>query len=120
MMAPRRPLGALETEVLEVLWACDDALTPAEVLERLDTELAYTTVMTILTRLWQKGLVERRKSGRAFAYSAVDSEAGVFAERMHRELESSGDRFATMSRFLDSLDRRQQAELRRLLEERDR
>lgn len=118
-MSPRRPLGTLESEVLDVLWAADRPLTSAEVLDRLDDQLAYTTVMTVLTRLWQKGLVDRRKSGRAFAYSAAVSEAGLVADRMHSALASSGDRTGTMSRFVDSLDSRQREQLRRLLEERD-
>jgi len=50
-MGPRRPLGALEAEILEVLWHSDRALTPAEVLDALDADLAYTTVMTVLGRL---------------------------------------------------------------------
>lgn len=118
-MSTRRPLGTLESEVLEVLWAADAPLTPAEVLERLDGRLAYTTVMTVLTRLWQKGLVDRDKVGRAFAYRASISEAGFIADRMHSALASSGDRTGTMSRFVDSLDSRQREQLRQLLEERD-
>jgi len=118
-MSTRRPLGALESQVLDVLWAIDGSLTPAEVLDRLDGPLAYTTVMTVLTRLWQKGLVDRHKAGRAFAYRAAVSEAGLSADRMHSALASSGDRAGTMSRFVDSLDPRQRAQLRRLLEERD-
>lgn len=118
-MSSRRPLGTLESEVLDALWAADGPLTPAEVLERLDGPLAYTTVMTVLTRLWQKGLVDRSKVGRAYAYRASDSEAGLIADRMHSALAASGDRTGTMSRFVDSLDPRQRAQLRRLLEERD-
>ena len=54
-MSPRkRPDGALEADVLGVLWAADgQSLSPAEVNERLPTDLAYTTIMTVLTRLWK-------------------------------------------------------------------
>lgn len=114
----RRPLGALESEILEVLWRSPDALTPADVLVQLDAELAYTTVMTVLGRLWQKGLVNRTKAGRAFVYSAIVSEADFSADRMRKALDASSDRIATMSHFLDGLDDAQQRELRRLLEDR--
>lgn len=114
----RRPVGSLESEVLEVLWQSNAPLTPSDVLERLDSGLAYTTVMTVLGRLWRKGLVERSKIGRAYAYSAVLSEADLSAGRMHKVLDSSSDRSATMSHFLDGLDEAQKQQLRKLLEER--
>lgn len=117
-MAGRRPLGSLEAEILEVLWQSDHALTPADVLERLDAELAYTTVMTVLGRLWQKGLAQRSKVGRAFCYSATMTEADFSADRMRNALDSSHDALATMSQFLDRLDVDQQQQLRALLEER--
>lgn len=116
-MSPRRPMGALEGEVLEVLWAADGPRTPAEVLAATDADLAYTTVMTILTRLWQKGLAERVKQGRAYAYSATHTEADLVASRMQDQLSRSSDRLATMSRFVDGLDPDEAATLRALLEE---
>jgi len=45
------------------------AATVQQVAERLETELAYTTVMTTLDRLFRKGLLARRKQSRAFLYS---------------------------------------------------
>lgn len=112
----RRPLGSLESDVLEVLWGSAVPLTPADVLDRLDTDLAYTTVMTVLGRLWRKGLASRMKAGRAFAYSAALSEADLSADRMRKALDASSDSLATMSHFLDGLDTAQQRQLRELLE----
>jgi predicted transcriptional regulator len=109
-------MGALETEVLEVLWAADGPRTPAEVLAATEADLAYTTVMTILTRLWQKGLADRVKQGRAYAYTATVSEADLVAARMQDQLSRSSDRVATMSRFVDGLDPDEAAALRALLE----
>lgn len=60
-------LGPLEITVMEILWARGDS-NVHEVAERLDRPLAYTTVMTTLDRLYKKGLLERRKSERAFFY----------------------------------------------------
>jgi predicted transcriptional regulator len=63
-------LGEREREVLEVLWVHGSA-TVQQVADRLSAPLAYTTVMTILDRLFKKGLVFRKKKDRAFVYSAA-------------------------------------------------
>ena len=47
------------------LWSSDGFVTAADVLDALDHELAYTTVNTILVRLANKGLVERKREGRS-------------------------------------------------------
>ena len=52
---------------MEILWAGGEA-TVHDVMPKLDRPLAYTTVMTTLDRLFKKGLLERRKSERAFVY----------------------------------------------------
>ena len=110
-------MGALEAEVLDVLWHADGPVTPADVRTAMDTDLAYTTVMTILVRLWDKGLAGRTKQGRAFAYSAVVSESELAARRMRAALAAASDSTATMSRFVDGLDKREAAALRELLGE---
>jgi predicted transcriptional regulator len=61
-------LGHLEITILEVLWGRGES-NVREVAENLDRPLAYTTVMTTLDRLFKKGLLDRRKSERAFIYS---------------------------------------------------
>jgi predicted transcriptional regulator len=60
-------LGPLETKLLELLWAGKRALTVRH-LHLAFPDLAYTTVMTTLDRLYRKGLLLRHKHGRAFAY----------------------------------------------------
>ena len=118
-MSGRRADGALETEVLGVLWAATDPLTPGEVNEELGDELAYTTIMTILVRLWKKGLAERVSHGRAYAYTAVLSESEFTTKKMTQALESSTDRASVLAGFVGSLSRRDVRQLRRLLGERD-
>lgn len=61
-------LGPLEIQVMEVVWASDEC-SVRDVVEKLTSKLAYTTVMTTLDRLYKKGLLDRRKSERAFLYS---------------------------------------------------
>ncbi len=53
---------------MEILWARGES-SVHDVIEKLVRPLAYTTVMTTLDRLYKKGLLERRKSERAFFYS---------------------------------------------------
>ena len=108
-------MGELEGDVLSLLWAADDSLTPGEVLERLDGDLAYTTAMTILTRLWQKGLVERHQRGRAYAYSPAVTEAELAASRMQATLERTQDREGALSRFVGSLSKKDAQALRAVL-----
>lgn len=62
--------GVLERDVLNVLWAAND-LAVRDVQTRLGRPIAYTTVMTTLDRLFKKGVLVRRQSGRAFLYSAA-------------------------------------------------
>ena len=117
-MATRRPMGSLEAAVLDVLWKAPGPATPAEVKVAVGhDDLAYTTVMTVLTRLWAKGLVERERRGRAYAYRPVVSEADLAAQRMMSALEAAHDPNAVLSRFVDKLPRRQEQALRKLFEE---
>lgn len=62
--------GVLERDVLRVLWAQGD-LSVRDVQSRLERAVAYTTVMTTLDRLFKKGILARRRDGRAFVYSAA-------------------------------------------------
>lgn len=113
----RRPDGALERDVLKVLWASEGALTPGEVRERLDVDLAYTTVMTVLGRLRDKELVTRSPRGRAFAYLAAVSESGLIARRMNAELSATTDRTGALSGFVHGLTKRDVAALRQMLDD---
>jgi predicted transcriptional regulator len=54
---------------MEVVWSCGES-SVRDVVEKLDSRLAYTTVMTTLDRLFKKGLLDRHKSERAFMYTA--------------------------------------------------
>jgi predicted transcriptional regulator len=99
----RRQRGGLEHEVIAVLAAHGGAMTPGQVREALAAELAYTTVMTVLTRLSDKGLVTRRRAGRAFAYQAVLDQDEITARQMQRLLDTRDDRAAVLARFVGTL-----------------
>ncbi len=112
----RRPDGTLEREVLNVLWRAERSLTPGEVREGVDSGLAYTTVMTVLGRLLDKGLVVRTPAGRAYSYAAAVSESELTARRMDNALAAAHDRAAALSGFVGNLSKRDIAALRRAID----
>ena len=116
-IAPRRASGALESEVLRVLVAADEPLTPREVLDRLAAPLSYSTVVTILTRMHAKQRVARFREGRAFRYAPLTDEASVAAERMSAALGTGTDRATVLRRFVAGLQPGDEELLRQLLDE---
>lgn len=108
-------MGELESDVLGQLWAAGRPLTPAEVRDGLGDDLAYTTVMTILGRLFDKGLAQRERRGRAYAYLPAVSEAALAAQRMRATLERTTDRERALARFVDELSPKDARALRRIL-----
>jgi predicted transcriptional regulator len=116
----RRPAGALEADVLGVLWAADEPLSPADVRDALGADLAYTTVMTVLARLYDKGLLERHRVGRGYVYAPAVHQAALAAQRMRELLEGDPDREAVLARFVGSLTPTDLSALRDLLRRRQR
>jgi predicted transcriptional regulator len=115
-------MGELEAQVMDVLWDTGEWLTPGQVHEVLaqERQIAYTTAMTILVRLWKKGRVERRREGRAYAYFPTVTREEHAAVRMRDILEGAGDHSAALTHFLQSLPAGDRARLRRMLESRKR
>lgn len=113
----RRPDGALENDVLRVLWAARAPLLPGEINDRLDAGYAYTSVATILSRLLAKGLVVRTPVGRAFAYEPAVDEPDLAVRRISELLDSSSDRAQVLSRFIGGLSAREAKAIRALLDE---
>jgi predicted transcriptional regulator len=113
--AERRRFGELENAVLAALWAAPGSLVPAEVQATVGDDLAYTTVMTILVRLHDKGIIERAKLGRAYAYRPVVAEADVVAEQVRRLLDQGQDRAAVLQGLVEGLAPGDEAVLRELL-----
>lgn len=122
-MAPAggRPRGALEQDVLACLAAAGRPMTPAQVQAELGGELAYTTVMTTLTRLHAKDVLHREPAGRGFAYelrgTLGDVPASMSANRMRRILEQGDDRASILARFVSDLSPEDEEVLLRLLSE---
>ncbi|MGQ0803275.1 MAG: BlaI/MecI/CopY family transcriptional regulator [Actinomycetota bacterium] len=107
-------LGPLEAEVMRVLWEAREPLAVRTVLEALNRQrtpaLAYTTVMTVLSRLADKRILHRARVGRGYVYKpAVPDEAAIAVRGIVRDY---GD--AAVAHFVD--EARSDPELRRRLE----
>jgi predicted transcriptional regulator len=116
----RRGSGELEAAVLSVLWGAGRALSPGEVQQALTGQarapaLAYSTVVTILSRLHAKKALDRRRDGHAFRYSPVADEAGLAARRLAAMLDKEPDRQEVLSRFVGNLPDSDEQLLRSLL-----
>lgn len=110
-------VGPLEAEVLDVLWDLSGWLTPGEVHDVLAQrrDLAYTTVMTVLSNLWEKDILERRRDGRAFAYHPLQTREERTASTMSAALTAVENRPVVLTEFVGQLSHEDRAQLRRML-----
>lgn len=83
----RAGAGELQRRVMEVLWTCDEC-TVRDVHARLNAErpIAYTTVMTVMSRLAEQGILEREKLGKTCIYRAATSRDEAKAGELVDEL----------------------------------
>ena len=117
-------LGVLEREVMGVIWKAGE-ISVREACARLDSSVAYTTVMTTMDRLFKKRLLGRRKVGRAFVYSAAatrgELEGAVATELVQSLLQrNGGEPLPILSSLVDAVSDRDRAlldELERLIRE---
>ena len=120
-------LGALEREVMAIVWEHDE-VNVRDVGARLGSRVAYTTVMTTMDRLFKKRLLARRKVGRAFVYRAAatreELEEAVASELVHSLLQRpGGEPLPILSSLVDAVSERDRAllgELERLIREKRR
>jgi predicted transcriptional regulator len=110
-------LGPLEQIVMDHLWRAEAPVTVRDVFERVGKRrrLAYTTVMTVMNRLWRKGLLRRDKAGRAFAYQASTSREEYETRLVRRVLAEARDRRSVLLGFVRAVDEEDLAELERLV-----
>ena len=120
-------LGALEREVMAVVWKAGE-VNVREACELLNSPVAYTTVMTTMDRLFRKRLLARRKVGRAFVYSAAATrdqiEGAMASELVQSLLQRHGEEpLPLLSSLVDAVSDRDRAlldELERLIHEKRR
>jgi predicted transcriptional regulator len=117
--------GTLELRVLEALWRRAGEASVRDLLQDFP-QAAYTTLMTTLDRLHRKGVLERRKDGRAFLYKPVSSreqmESGLLTRALQPLLEGHDPR-PILSFFVEEVSRQDERlldELERLVREKRR
>jgi predicted transcriptional regulator len=114
---PMARLGGLERRVMDVLWgSMGTELTVRQVAEELPDH-AYTTVMTVLDRLYRKHMVLRGKDGRAHVFAAAASREAYTAQLMHEALGAVADRDAVLVRFAETVTPEEAQVLRQALGE---
>lgn len=98
-------LGRLEAEVMETLWAHDGPMDVNQISRRLKgRRRAYTTVMTIATRLCEKGLIRRERHGRAFRYLPAGTREEIEARALADLLDASDNPKAVLAHFISDLE----------------
>ncbi|HYF78242.1 MAG TPA: BlaI/MecI/CopY family transcriptional regulator [Symbiobacteriaceae bacterium] len=114
-------LGPLESEILRLIW--EGGETGVDEVHRTlaaSREIAYTTVQTVMTRLAQRGLLERRKAGKAYLYRAAVPREEVAGSTLKEMVQRffGGQRLSAVSFLLgaERLSGEEVAELRRLVE----
>lgn len=115
------PFGDLEKRIMDALWTASAPLTSSELRDALaesdaeGRELAQTTVLTVLSRLEDKGFVLRARDTRPHRYRPAHPRADFVAELMHDVLSDAHDREAVLSRFVRIASPDDAAALRRML-----
>ncbi|MFD5103234.1 BlaI/MecI/CopY family transcriptional regulator [Streptomyces albidochromogenes] len=108
-----RQLGELEDAVMTRVWQWNRPVTVREVLEDLQKErsIAYTTVMTVMDNLHQKGWVRREVEGRAYRYTAVSTRAAYSAALMNEAWSTSDNPAAALVAFFGMMSAEQREAL---------
>jgi len=110
----RQVLGDLEAEIMECMWELGSA-SVREVHECLaeKREIAYTTVMTVMSRLSEKGMLQRTQEGRAYLYAPVESRDAFCTNVVRRVLDGlfGGAGRPVLAHFVENLTEADSAEL---------
>ena len=115
-----RQQGELENQVMDALWGASGSLTSQEILDNVNqgtNELALTTILTVLSRLVEKGMVTRSSgTGRSLNFSAAETRERHSANLMLKLLGDTENPALTFAQFTSSLTPKQLAALRETLE----
>ena len=114
---PEHLLGELEGAIMRIIWRRTE-VTVRSVLEELQParQIKYTTVMTVMSRLAQKGLLTARKQGNTFYYRAAATPEAFVAQRVERAVQDLLTNFGdvALAYFLRELDDVDPERLKRL------
>lgn len=116
-MTKRRQQGELENLVLDVLWASTEPQSSQQILEQIPGKapLAITTVLTVLSRLEEKGLVARKQAGRVGLYKTTMSKDRYVANQLLAVLHDAQDSSGALAFFAKGLSAKAIRELKEQL-----
>lgn len=122
MKSPVRKLPDTELEVMQAIWACDTPVSRAQIDEILKQThpMAVTTLLTLLSRLAEKGFIKIVKEGRSSVYEPLVSQQEYLAQQSNRFWQKlcGGNLSVFATALCDSgLSKEELAELRSLLEQ---
>ena len=102
---------------MESVWRSDVAVTVRDVHDDVGRrrDLAYTTVMTVMDRLFRKKLLARSRGGRAYVYRAAMSREEHVASLLASTLDNAADRRGVLLGFVDAVRDDELEELERLV-----
>ncbi|MDP4009948.1 MAG: BlaI/MecI/CopY family transcriptional regulator [Candidatus Shapirobacteria bacterium] len=98
-------LGSLEQKIMDILWTAKTPQKPAQVLKKLKGKYAYTTIMTVLKRMNDKCVLERKLIGKVYFYSPLANKEKFIKSNLSGifdELVGSYGHLA-ISQFVDSI-----------------
>jgi predicted transcriptional regulator len=110
-------LGPLETDIMQIVWQ-DERSTVKKIHRKLSQsrDIAYTTVMTTMSRLAEKGVLHRHREGLAYVYTPAITEEDFVTMVVQQVLDGLLDDYSetAVDYMVDYLARRNPNELRRL------
>ncbi len=114
----RQVLGDLEADIMDLCWK-DSPCSVRDVHLKLakERDIAYTTVMTVMSRLAKKGLLEREQEGRAYLYSPTCSREEFCSDTISTVMEGLLGGFGepVLSQFVDTIGEEDSAKLDELM-----
>lgn len=116
-------LGPLETKIMQIVWR-EKMTTVKQVHRKLQdqpgrADIAYTTVMTTMTRLADKGILDRRRDGLAYVYTPAVTKDAFESMMVRRVLDGLMDDYEdeTIDYLLDYLAHKDPQRLQRMQRE---
>lgn len=111
-MEQKRIFGELELKVMNVLWEKKEA-SVYEVQNSIGMDVAYTTILTVLSRMFAKGMVDRSKAGKNYVYSIKVEKSQAISSMLDKIKKSifGGKSFQMVNYLIDNADDIQDEEL---------
>jgi predicted transcriptional regulator len=103
-MNKKKGLGPLEHQIMDIVWKQKEA-TVYSVVDQIckEKQLAYTTIMTVMSRLAKKGVLKREKKGKTYIYSPIESKEKFIHQLVQNTISKMVDMFGedALAAFVD-------------------